>query len=64
MEVTLPKKMTSKDKIPRKPTDNIQGKSNHKVTRKDRKPPPEAAARKRNMDSDLGSEYESGDDPG
>ena len=27
-------------------------------------PPPEAAARKRNMDSDFGSEYESEDEPG
>ena len=62
MEETLPKKMTSEDKIPRKPTANNQGKSNHKVTRKDRKSPPKAAARKRNMSSDSSSDYDSDGD--
>ena len=62
MEETLPKQMTSKDKIPRKPTANIQGKSNHKVTRKDRKSPPKAAARKLNMSSDSSSDCDSDED--
>ena len=62
MEEELPNKMTEKDKIPKKTTVNIQGKSNHKVAKKDRKSPPEIIACKRNKDSDLDSEFED-DDP-
>jgi hypothetical protein len=58
VEEALPNKMTEKDKIPRKP----KGQSSHKLTKKDRKSPPENVARKRNMDSPLGSEFE-GKDP-
>ena len=54
MEEALPnRKMTEKDKIPRKP----KGQSSHKLTKKDRKSPPKTIARKRNMDSDD-SEFE------
>ena len=60
MEETLPNKMTEKDKIPKKTT--VKGKSTHRVTTKNIKSPPETVARKRNMDSDHGSEFED-DDP-
>ena len=60
VEEALPNKMTSKDKIPKKTTD--KGKSTHKFNKKNRKSPPETIARKRNMDSDHGSEFED-DDP-
>ena len=60
MEEALPnRKMTVKDKIPRKP----KGQSSHKLTKKDRKSPPETIARKRNMDSNQGSDFEDDDDP-
>jgi hypothetical protein len=52
------RKMTSKDKIPRK----TKGQGSRKFAEKDRKSPPENVARKRNMDSPLSSEYEDEDD--
>ena len=58
VEEALPNKMTEKDKIPRKP----KGQSSHKLTKKDRKSPTENVARKRNMDSPLGSEFEDDND--
>jgi hypothetical protein len=60
VEEALPNKMTEKDKMPKKTT--VTGKSTHKVAKKNRKPPPENVARKRNMDSPLGSEFEDDDD--
>ena len=59
MEEALPnRKMTEKDKIPRKQ----KGQGSHKLAKEDRKSPPENVARKRNMDSPLSSEYEDDDD--
>ena len=62
VEEAFPNKMTKKDTIPKKTT--VKGKSTHKVAKKNRKPPPELVARKRNMDSDLGSEFDDDDNPG
>ena len=63
-EEAFPNKMTEKDKIPKKKAASERSKSKPKVPKKDMKSPPEAAARKRNMDSDFDSDYESDHDKG
>ena len=64
LEEASPNKMTGKDKTPRKRAANSRSKSKTKVSKKDRKPPPEVAARKHDMDSNLGSSFESDHDKG
>lgn len=55
MEETLPTKMSEKERIPKKKT-TANGKSSRVVAKKDRKSPPEPVARKRNMESPLGTD--------
>ena len=62
MEEDFPHKMTEKDKIPKKKA--ASGRSKTKVPKKNRKPPPEATAHKRNMSSDFGTDYNSDEDKG
>ena len=62
MEDPMTKKMTLRDRIPRKAIANAKGKSKCEVTKTDRKSPPEFVARKRNMDSPLGSAFEDDSD--
>ena len=62
MEEESPNKMMDSDKIPEK--NAASRRSNTKVSKKDRKSPPEAAVQVRNMSSDDGSEYGSDGDKG
>ena len=54
MEEALPM-MSEKERIPKKKT-TAKGKSSRVVAKEDRKSPPEPVARKRNMESPLGTD--------